>query len=130
MDIIGGHEREGVGHLQSQRRSLLVGVVRLAEGVHPGDGRESLVGATIIEGFHRCEFHGLYLAHALGRLMSGGPGEQGGNESYPHADLHTLGGKFRMAVLHEIPAADGHAEDGTDDPRRNDGVTELVDGKG
>ena len=35
-----------------------------------------------------------------------------------------------MALLEKIPAADGNDEDGADNPRRDDGVAELVDGEG
>ena len=66
VDIIRCHKRQGVGHLQLQRGLILVGIVGLTEGIHPGDGSQSLILTAIIEGLHCSEFHGLYLTHALG----------------------------------------------------------------
>ena len=54
---------------------------------------------------------------------------QRGDETHDGTNLDALDGQFRLAFLHEIPAGNGHHEDGSDDPCRDDRVAELVDGK-
>ena len=130
MNIVGGHERQGIGHLNLQRRRLVVCIVGLAEGIDPCDGSEADIGATIVERFHGSQFHGLHFGNVLCGLVSGSGGKQGGNESDDGANLEAFERKFRLAFLHQVPAADAHAEDCADNPRRGDGVTELRDCKG
>ena len=130
MDIVGGHERQGIGHLELQRRRHVVCIVGLAEGIDPCDGSEADIGATIVECFHGSQFHGLHFGNVLCGLVSGSSSEQGGNETDDGANLEAFERKSCLAFLHQVPAADAHAEDCTDNPRRGDGVTELRDSKG
>ena len=111
MDIVGCHERQGIGHLYLQRCRLVVGIVGLAEGIDPGDGSEADIGTTIVERFHGSQFHGLNFCNVLCRLVASSCSEQGGNEADDGANLEAFERKFGLAFLHQVPAADAHAED-------------------
>ena len=102
--VVGGHDRECVGHVDLERCRLLILVVGLHKGVHPGYGRESLVGAAIVECLHCSELHGLRLGHLLSADMAGKCCSQRCYETYHYGYLDALLGQSYLAALHKIPA--------------------------
>ena len=130
VNVVGSHERQGIGHHNLQRCRLVVYIVGLAEGIDPGDGSQADIGATIVERLHSSQFHGLHFGNVLSGLVTSSGSEQGGNQTDDGANLEAFERKSCLAFLHQVPAADAHAEDCADNPRRGDGVTELRDSKG
>ena len=116
MEVVGGHERQGVGHLDLQRSRLLVLVVGLTERTHPGYCRQSHVITAIIQRLHSRQLHGLYLGYVLCRLVARGGSQHSCNESHPGTNLQAFQRHLRLTLLHEIPAADAYTEDTADDP--------------
>ena len=114
--VVGGHDRQGVGHVELQCRRRLVGIVGLTERVDPCQGGQALVGAAVVEGLHGGKLHRLGLGHLLAADVAGEGGSEGGDEAHEGADLNALLGQPRLALAEQIPGADGDAEDGADDP--------------
>ena len=130
MEVVRGHEREHVGHSDAQRGLLAALIVRLVEGIDPGDDRQALVVATIVEGLHGSQFHRLYLRHGIGRVVAGDGGKQRGDESHDGSDTDAFDGQPALTVAEEIIGAHSHGEERANNPCRRDGVAELVDSEG
>ena len=105
------------------------GIVGLLERIYQGDGGESLLLPSVIQSLHCSKFHRLHLCHHIGRVVAGVECEQRGYKTYRRTDFYALGCQFDVSLLEQIPAAYGKDEDGTNNPRRDYGVAELVDGK-
>ena len=116
VEIIGGEERQHVGHRDLQGGLLLVGIVGLLEWVDSRDNRQALVCAAIIECLHGSQLHGLSLGDIIGRLMTGQGGSHSSHQSYDSSNLNTLDCQLGLTFLQQIPATDGHTEDSTDNP--------------
>ena len=61
--------------------------------------------------------------------MTGGGSTQRGNQTNDTGNLDALQRQLALAIPHQVPAADGNNEHSTDNPRRDDGMAELIDGK-
>ena len=130
VGMMGGEQREHLGHSDAVGRLHLVLIVGLREGTGQGDDAEALVCATIIESFHGGELHGLSLSDHISRVVTREGSEQCGDEADDRSYLDALLGQLRVAVLEQIPGTHGHGEGGANDPRGRHGVAELIHGEG
>ena len=98
LRVVGGHDAQGVRHLNARY-----------------DGK-SLTSTTIVEGLHSRHLHRLILSHLLSADMTCEGSSQRSDESDDGGYLDALMSQLKFATLHEIPTRDGHHENSSNDP--------------
>ena len=96
---------------------------------HTDEGERGTL-LTALEVLHGGELHRLVLCHLIGGEVTGGDGEDRGDDAEGGGELDALESKAIALILEQVVAANTHGDDSTEEPAGDDGVEELCHSHG
>ena len=113
---MGGKERKGTRNSHTHGRFVPVFIIGLGEWADRRHQCKTLIMASIVECFHGSELHGLHFAYHISRVIARESGQQCGTQARNGSNFHAFLSQLYLALLQQIPAADGYNKYGTYHP--------------